>query len=413
MPEINQMRMAAKLEMLLFFAWRNLWRNPRRTLLSMLGIMISLAILILIQAFSLGAVKQMESNAIQYLTGHLQIRTQAYQQDPVIEHGFQRDQMLEQAGSIEAPVRIARIRVPVTLQSAKRSLSTQLVSIRWDKDIKQSFLSRAQLERIPQPGSQEILLGAAMAKRLALKPGQRVVVSAQDAQGKGVSRGFRLAGVYHTALKNKELQFQFISEQALETFLAAPGMATEVQLTFKKQSQVNRFIQSHPNLCQQFACLSWQEQHPFVASWTETMDSIMYFYLCVVILSIAISLINNILLSLLERTREVGLLQVIGMSSRLTLAQLAIESSYILLIGILGGLLLAIFGLSLLSQGIDLSHFANGIEVIDLNSVVYPAWSVDLLIYNSLLIGVVGFVTGLLPLLQATKLLPQVALNRY
>jgi ABC-type antimicrobial peptide transport system permease subunit len=128
--------------------------------------------------------------------------------------------------------------------------------------------------------------------------------------------------------------------------------------------------------------------------------------------AMAFGLVNTLLMAVLERTREFGLVQALGMRPRLILQQVLAESAFLLAAGVLAGGLLARTTLALVSDGIDFSAFAKGAEMWGMSKVIHPTLGLGDVVAAALFIVVLGALAGLYPALRAARKVPVEAITR-
>ena len=142
-----------------------------------------------------------------------------------------------------------------------------------------------------------------------------------------------------------------------------------------------------------------------------TMDGFVLVWIVVVFMTLSFGLVNTLVMAIFERTREIGLMQSLGMRPALILYQILIESFLLLLIGLVAGNVIALLTIIPLQDGIDISEVAEGMEMMGSSSVLYPALKLkDMLLANTVVI-VLGLLTSLLPAWHASRLNPVEALS--
>jgi len=138
----------------------------------------------------------------------------------------------------------------------------------------------------------------------------------------------------------------------------------------------------------------------------------IWIFYVVMYVAMAFGLVNTLLMAVLERTREFGLVQALGMRPRLILRQVLAESSILLTAGVLAGALLAAASLALLKPGITFSALAQGAEMWGMSKVIYPTLSSGDIVAAIVFIVVLGALASLYPALRAARKVPVEAITR-
>jgi ABC-type antimicrobial peptide transport system permease subunit len=144
----------------------------------------------------------------------------------------------------------------------------------------------------------------------------------------------------------------------------------------------------------------------------EVMDGFILVWFIVVFLAMSFGLVNTLLMAVLERTREIGLVQALGMSPFYIVLQVLIESFFLLFIGLIAGNVLAVITLLPFQNGIDISSVGEGLEWAGMSSILYPIVEArDVILSNSVII-VLGLIASLYPAWRAARHVPVVAISR-
>jgi ABC-type antimicrobial peptide transport system permease subunit len=151
---------------------------------------------------------------------------------------------------------------------------------------------------------------------------------------------------------------------------------------------------------------------PLLVLTQKITDVILIIWYAIVFAAMSFGLINTLLMAVFERTREFGLFQALGMPPRHILGQVLVESLILLLLALLLGNLAAWATIASLKGGIDLSAVAEGMELVGIAPVIYPAWApADMLAANAL-VFVLGLAASLYPAWRAARHVPVEAITR-
>lgn len=158
---------------------------------------------------------------------------------------------------------------------------------------------------------------------------------------------------------------------------------------------------------------SWQELSPDLGMSVAYLDFILYIFLGIILLAMGFGIVNTMLMVVLERTRELGMLISIGMNKRRVFLMILTETVLLSLTGALVGMLFS-WILIVLTQrsGINLSSFSEGLEAVGYSSIIYPSIELADYIKTTLMVISTGIAASIYPALKAIKLKPAVAVRQ-
>ncbi|MFW6094469.1 MAG: ABC transporter permease [Pseudomonadota bacterium] len=401
------------LRLLTALSARNLSRHRRRTVTLLVAICIAVSGVILLNAFLRGMQADMRDSAVENLSGHLKILAPGYRDDPGIDKRFDvpagwRDALPGEVLEGWAP----RLRVPAVIMSERETRGAQLVGIDPAReDI--SFLGDVPVagDALTGPDDNRILVGRAMAEQLETAAGYRLVIMAQGADGGTREMGFRVAGVYDAEGTALEKAYVFAGLAFMQSMLGDDGV-TEVSVRFAGHPQPDPLVAAVQARVPGLEVYSWQQLDPQNAAMFALADVGIYIWFGVMMGALIFGLVNVLVTAVLERTREIGMLRALGMRRGAVVAQVVLESSLMMSLGVLAGLGLGAALVVWLGGGIDLSRWAQGAELAGMSTVLVPRLlpgDVALITVMSLTFGVLA---SLYPAWRAVKITPLEALRR-
>ena len=402
--------------MLLTVAWRNLWRNYRRTLIMLAAIMVGAWAMIWMTAMMRGMTERMIEDGIANLLGHIQIHAKGYRDDPSIVNSMPPpapalENVLDSAAVVQWGT---RVRVPAVIASERESLGVTLVGIDPAAEKALSFIGTAIGEGryLDAPDDAGILIGAKLADRLQTKLGRRVVLMSQDPDNTVVDRGFRIVGIFDAELQATETAYVFAGRTTIQKMLKMGEQISEIALVSHGFRDLDGLLSRVRSAAEKLDVVPWYEADPYIGTMLSLMDGFILVWMVVVFVALSFGLVNTLVMAVFERTREIGLVQALGMRPSLILLQVLLESLALLAIGLLGGNILAWATIAPIHDGIDISVVGEGLEWAGMSTVLYPVVELnDILLANGIVI-VLGLVASLLPALRAARQVPISAITR-
>lgn len=406
----------ATLTLLATLAWRNLWRHTRRTLVILFALALGVWSMVALAALVRGSLEQQLETNIRNLVGHIQLHAPGYRDDPVIEHRFPPPGPALRDVLDAPPVAAwaARVRVPAVVSSERESAGVTLVGIDPVRERGLSFIPEAvtqgrYLESADEPG---LLLGRRLAERLETELGRRVVLTSQDVHHRIADRGFRVVGLFEAQPRAMEEGFVFIGIATAQHMLGLGDAVSEVALRAANRDRLEGVLGRLRDAAPELDVQPWTVLEPLLTLTAQITNVFLVIWYAIVFVAMSFGLVNTLLMAVFERTREFGLFQALGMPPRQILGQVLAESLILLALALVLGNAAAWATIAALAGGIDLSAVAEGMELIGVAPVIYPAWSAtDLVAANTLVFGL-GLLASLYPAWRAARYVPIEALTR-
>jgi len=298
--------------------------------------------------------------------------------------------------------------------SERESAGVTLIGIEPARERGLSFIAEAvhdgrYLESDDDPG---LLLGRKLAERLETGLGRRVVVMSQDVHNQIADRGFRVVGIFDGSPEAMETGYLFVGRATLQQMLKLGDDVSEIAIMTQARKLpadlVGRFRQATPENDVQ----SWTALEPLLELTEELSDRLLMIWSLVIFTAMSFGLVNTLLMAVFERIREFGLFQALGMPPRLILGMVLVESVILLLLALVVGNLLAGATLWSLKGGIDLSAFAEGMEMFGYSPIIYPMLTTADFVTANALVFTLGVLACLYPAWRAARYVPVEAITR-
>lgn len=403
--------------MLWKIAWRNVWRNRRRSLITLAASSAGLAVLIVVFSLGDGIHAQLVNDATRTSLGHFQVLARGYREDPVLDHAISDVPAVRRAleGVPGLAAVLPRVEVYGLASSAANSVGVEIVGVdaraeRAATRIPRVIVDGSYLDA-SSSGAAQALLGARLASRLKLARGEKVVLLAQGADGSLASGLFRVRGVFKTGDDAMDLGVVFVTLPQAQKFLVLGGRVTSFVGFASDVGQVDALAaRAAARLGPDgFQVLTWKQLAPSLLQAIQLDDASIYILLIIVFFIVALGIVNTLLMSVFERTRELGVLLAMGMSPGEVIAMISLESLALGLVSLVGGAALgAALSLRLQSHGIDLTRWTQGISMAGafMEPVLYAKLRAVTVFKSSAIVLVVTLLAGLYPAVKASRLSP-------
>jgi ABC-type lipoprotein release transport system permease subunit len=402
------------LKLLVQLSVRNLFRHKRRNSMLLLAIVVAVAGVVVTNSLIRGMQYDMQESAVANLTGHIKILAPGYLDDPNIEKSFQ----LAEGWQPDIPAEAmegwaARIRIPAVIMSERETRGIQFVGVNPAQE-SISFLGDVAVEgeRLSDRGDRRVLIGKELARQLETKVDRRLVIITQGLDGRNREAGYRIAGVYDAEGTSLEKQFVFTGVGTLQELVEA-DVVTEVSIrlaTDNPEFSVKKLLM---DFFVGLDVLDWQELQPQAAAMFLFADSAIFIWFLVMMGALIFGLVNTLITAVMERIREFGMLRAVGMRPSSVVLQVVLESSVIMLAGVVVGIFIGwLLTTQWLGDGIDLSQWAAGMELAGMRTLLVPRLLyADIVLVASLSL-VFGILAAIYPAWRAVKIKPLEALRR-
>ncbi len=333
--------------MLIKLAWRNIWRNKRRSIITILAVTFAVMLSIAMRGLQLGTYEVNIETVVNMFSGYLQIQKTGYQKNPSLQKSFSFDQNLREILRKEARITgfTPRVVGDGLISFKENSAGAAILGIapKTEKTLSE-IMNKLNAGRFFQgDSSNEIVIGHTLLANLKVEIGDTVVVLAQGYDGSLGNLLFRIAGTLKTGSREFDAGAVFMGLSTAQDLLAMYGRVNMIAISLDDlddipgvQNNLNRALQNS-----QLTALKWNEIMPDFEQ-TIQLDNIGgILFLGILVVVVAFGIMNTVLMSVTERFREFGVTLSIGMPQRKLVLQVFLETLFIALIGIVIGNILA------------------------------------------------------------------------
>ncbi len=403
----------------LIIAWRNVLRNRRRSGITILSIGFGLGAMLFIWGFIDGAHLQLKENFTGLFMGHLQIHVRGFEKTMAISQAIQNpaslQPVLQNHGEIKAFSK--RVRSFAFFRTAQNSQGGLLVGIDPLQEAGVSKITKTIRQgRFLWPGASEaMVLGDLLAGNLKVKVGDQVLVMAQTANGTLKTDSFRIIGIIKTGTEELDRGLALVSLGDSQRLLDLNQAVTDVIVRVRNLSQLEGLEQSlrkelaHRDL----EIMTWSELSPVLQQWIDFDEAFGYVFLLIVLVVVVAGILNTILMSLLERTHEFGIMLALGTKGYQLAFMAGMESLLLGLTGLVIGLVLGLLSVGIGSfTGIPLgAKIKEAMGSFYISDVVYPVMEWNHILSNALVVLMSCVLISLYPAWKISRTRPVSALH--
>jgi len=403
--------------MLILIAWRNIWRNKVRSLVVMLSIAVGLWAGLTVMSFSFGMYQGHIQHVILYQLSHLQLHHPNFRSELALSDSLRNADALERRiralPQVKATVR--RVVSSGMVVTASGSAGVLLVGTVPGDEQRVTGLDSMIMEGsyFTDVTKKEMIIGAKLAEKLHAKVGGKVVVMMQDAAGEMVSGAFRIKGIFRTRNSEYDQNNVFVPIGKLQDLASVNLSSHEMAVLLQQGAELQNVQRQIKQIAPGVEVMNWMELSPELDLVVNSFDTYMYIFMGIILLALMFGIVNTMLMAVLERQREVGMLMAIGMNRSRVFGMVMLETAWLAVVGgplgiLFGHLTITYFA----TNGVDLSQYSEALAMYGFSNVVY--FQLDTGFYLPVLMMTIGvtLLSAVYPAMRAIRLEPAQAIRK-
>jgi putative ABC transport system permease protein len=410
--------LASRAQVFVHLAFHNVVRNARRSALTAAAMSLGLAFLVIGRALNDGAHESWVSGGVRMGTGHVAVQAPGFQRSRSLADRLAAPQLAAAESALAAPAVVREVRavsprltVSGLASSAASALPVRIEGVDPAAEARFSELpgSRVRGSWLAPDDRLGAYVGDALARRLRLGIGSRLVLTAQGADGQIVGQLVRIAGTFRTGVSGLDEGLVYVPLATAQAWLGAPGAVTTVAVLLRSSRATERVARAlRPALHDGLAVLTWREAAPELDSAVRIDDYSGWIFMGILLAIVGLAILNAILMSVLNRNRELGVLQALGLTKRET--GMVVFTEGLMLTAASGVLGMGLgFGVTWLfwRDGLDLtSLMKEGITVSNAvaSPIIVPEFRLSQVALSLFLIVLIGVLASLYPARQAGRI---------
>lgn len=402
--------------MIAIIAWRNVWRNKGRSLVVIGAMVIGIWAMAFGGGFLQSFLTSYIESSIKHETSNGQVHQPEFTQDYDIRY-YIKDyssvlDFLEQTPSVEAVT--ARSLVNGMISSSRQATGVKIIGVNPDEEAQVTELNTLIVDGTYFEGisSNPVLIGNKLAEKLKVNVKSKVVLTFQDIDGNITAGRFRVAGILKASSIAINESSAYVLKSDLNRLLNIGDNVHEIAYTTVAGTDDQALAKTVQTNFTDDKVESWKEISPALVFMEQWMAATLKILIIIIMSALAFGIINTMLMAVLERIRELGMLMALGMKRTKVFLMIMLETIYLSTVGGPVGLLIGYATIAYLGKtGIDLTDYSEGLEAIGYDSVLYPL--LQPMDYVQIVIGVIttAFLASIYPAWKAIKLKPIEALH--
>ena len=404
--------------MVFVMAWRNIWRNRTRSMLVMLSVIIGLWAGLFTMGFVNGMYQEHFKDTIQNYLSNLQV----HHKDFHIERELYNTISLEKSdiNYLEKDKRIhgfsPRVITSVMLASPVNALGVNAIGIIPFREDSVTGLYKKIIEGVHLNTSKQngILIGEKIASKLKVKIKNKVVISFQDMNGDIISAAYRVVGIFRSSNTSFDESNVFVLSDHIQSLSGLSPTSFHELAVLLNSNKDELFVKAElKKIFPKALVQDWMELSPELDLVMNSFTFYTYIFIGIILLALSFGIINTMLMAVLERVRELGMLMAIGMNKPRVFFMIVLETVFLSVAGSPIGFLVSYLTIYFFGKtGIDLSMFSKGLTGYGFATVIYPSLNVSIYFGISIMTFFAALLASLYPALKALKLKPVEAIRK-
>jgi len=403
-------------------AWRSIFRNRRRSAVIVASVAVGVAGAIFMNVFMWGMAEQMVASTVNSFLGEIQIHRNGFADNPVV--GLTMDAPRPAIAAVERLDGMVRGYAPRVLtrglaESATNASGVQIIGVDAARESTLTSVARRIVDGTfltgrSSPRRKEVVIGDALAGKLGVGVGRKIVLVAQATGGEMGSDAFRVIGIFRMPSEDLNRTLVWVDLADAQNMLGIDGGLSEVMVMLRHEGDLTAAQDALARaLGPAYEVRTWREASKAMVVLIQLFDVSTLIMMAIVFFAATFGIANTMLMAVFERTREFGILRALGTRPGALFRMVIYEAAFIGALGIAGGMLIiAILYVAGLGKGLDLSIFAQSLALFGTDAVIRPRLRPGLFAVSLAMAEAMTVLASMWPALRAARLQPADAIRR-
>lgn len=404
--------------MLVKIAWRNIWRNKVRSLVVIIALALGLLAGTFTSGFYEGMMKQRIDSVIKSEMSHFQFHDTNFRDEFLVKYyikeGLKIQTELKSNPSVVGST--GRVVSTAMMQSSNKSGGVKLIGVSPDEENLVTGLSEKVTEGKFFEGVKRnpILISQKMADSYKLKVGSKTVVQLQDLNGDIIALSFKVVGIYKSGNGMLDEVNAYVRRSDLQTILSLKSdyfheIAVLLNDHDLAESEANKYQEAYPNL----EVKAWLDLAVGMRYMVQSSGTVAMVIVGIILVALLFSIINTMLMAVMERTKELGMLMAVGMNRTKVFLMIMLETVFLSMIGGPLGLLIAFLTIEYFGEyGLSLGEMGESYGEMGFATVIYTTLSFESYFTITIMVLTMALVAAIYPARKALKLNPSEAIRK-
>ncbi|HKJ82017.1 MAG TPA: FtsX-like permease family protein [Ignavibacteriaceae bacterium] len=337
------------MKLLIKLAWRNVWRNKRRSILTLAAVTFAVFMAIGMRGIQLGTYALNIKSAVELFSGYLQVQAKGYIDTPKLSLCFKEDdnlsEVLNNTKGIDGYSKRVYADGLISFKENSRGVAIFGIEPQKEKKVTTFVENIDEGKFFSTDSSKEIVVGTQLLKNLGVKIGDEIVILAQGYDGSLGNQKYKIAGTVRLGVQEFNSTVVFMGLKTAQSLLA---MGNNINVIAIKAKNINNLVEIENKLSTKITdnnltVLPWNKVNPELQQAIQLDNVSGILFLGILIVIVAFGILNTVLMSVTERFREFGVILSIGMPQRKLTYVVYLETIFLAIIGLVFGNILGYF----------------------------------------------------------------------
>lgn len=398
------------------FAWRNLWRNKLRSLIIIAAVTLGIFAGIFLTAFTNGMINARIQSIISTEMSHIQIHQPGF---------LDNDQFSLLIENVDSIVNLVRETPEVVAVSKRIIINSMVASAETGTGVKITGIDPANENKVTDLSSKiitgkylnstdrnPVVISESLSQKLKVGLKNKIIITVQDVNKNITGGAFRVVGIYRTDNMMFDETNVFVRGTDLSRLTGLSGKETHEIAVLLDKNETSKTVKALSEKLPGLEVRAWQQLSPEAGYLVSAMNQYMFIFIIVILIALCFGIINTMLMVIMERIHELGMLMAIGMNKIRVFNMIMLETVFLSLTGGIAGLIIGYVAISYFARaGINLFFWKEAFAELGYSSLVYPVIDSKTMVLTAIMVIFAGLISALYPAYKALKLNPSEAIR--
>jgi putative ABC transport system permease protein len=407
--------------MITSLAWKNIWRNKIRSLVVIAAIVVGLTGGIFSIAIMNGMVEKRMESAVGLETSHIQIHHPSFLENKeiryMIPHTDSMSKVLMANQSVSSFTKRTKVFAMINSPYASNGVMITGIDPEDEKKVTSIYkkISDSSGNYFAAEKRNQVVISQRMADKLKVRLKSKITLTFQGIGDTLTGGSFKIVGIYSTSNGPFDDMNVFVRNSDLKRIAnIGADECHEIAIIVKDPEQFQQVADDLKKALPGYKIETWKEIQPELGMMNDMLAQTYAILMIIIMLALMFGIVNTMLMSVLERVRELGMLMAIGMNKRKLFKMIMLETLFLSLTGALAGMVISfLLILQVHRNGIDLSSFSEGLQSFGYEAVIYPSLGAVYYVMIAVMVAIFAIISSIYPARKALSLHPADALKTF
>lgn len=400
-------------------AWRNIWRNKLRSSIVILAMTVGLFGGLAASGLMKGMVLDLVSNSLETQVSNIQVHNKDFMANNEVAYIIADSpdvvKKIRQDKSVKAVCQRTKSFGMATTASKGTGVMINGIEPEKEKEVTKIYdkIADGKGSYFTSDKKNRILISEKLAKKLNVKLKSKIVITFQDFEGNLTGASFKVEGLFRTQNSMFDDMNVFVKKKDIDRLLNLPENSShEIAVLLNDYKETPQAVEKIGKMLPGYEVEGWYDIDPYLKLTSSMTDYMLLIFMSIIMLALGFAIVNTMLMVILERTKELGMIMAIGMNRFKVFKMIMYETTMLAIVGGVLGILVSVVFTSYFGRaGIDISAVAKGFESLGYSSIMHPVLEFIDYIEVIIMVMLTGIIASIFPTIRALKMKPVEAIR--